>query len=36
MNERIRTGILLAGIITLGVALRLYRLGDVPFGFHTD
>ncbi len=36
MNERARTGLLLVGLIALGVALRLFRLGEVPFGFHPD
>ncbi len=36
MSGRARTGLILAGLMTLGIALRLYRLGEVPFGFHPD
>jgi len=30
------TALALGLILLIGVALRLYRLGDVPFGFHPD
>jgi hypothetical protein len=29
-------GLALAGITLVGLALRLYRLGELPFGFHPD
>lgn len=36
MSERARTALALSALVVMALALRLYRLGDVPFGFHPD
>ena len=36
MTPRVRTAFALACIVVIGLALRLYHLGAVPFGLHTD
>lgn len=36
MSPRARTLLALAAILLVGLALRAWRIGDIPFGLHTD
>jgi 4-amino-4-deoxy-L-arabinose transferase-like glycosyltransferase len=36
MSPRARTLLALTAILILGLALRAWRIGDIPFGLHTD